>query len=77
MIKAKAFMTFIRIYSLFKSEHLSTNIKLTLHRVLIRSVMTCLPHLGICIRQTPLKVAEPAKQGALHHWEIAKVHIGL
>jgi hypothetical protein len=37
---AKAFRTFIRIYFLFKSEHLSGNIKLTLHKALIRSVMT-------------------------------------
>jgi hypothetical protein len=40
MIEAKAFRTFIRIYSLFKSERLSANIKLTLHKTLIRSVMT-------------------------------------
>jgi hypothetical protein len=38
MIEAKAFRTFIRIYSLFKSERLSANI--ILHKVLIRSVMT-------------------------------------
>jgi hypothetical protein len=29
------------IYSLFQSERLSANIKLTLHKALIRSVMTC------------------------------------
>jgi hypothetical protein len=40
MIEAKAFRTFIRIYSLFKSERLNANIKLTLHKALIRSVMT-------------------------------------
>jgi hypothetical protein len=40
MIEAKAFRTFIRIYSLIKSERLSANIKLTLHKALIRSVMT-------------------------------------
>jgi hypothetical protein len=39
IIEAKAFRTFIRIYSVFKSERLSTNIKLTLHKALIRSVM--------------------------------------
>jgi hypothetical protein len=39
MIEAKAFRTFIRIYSLLKSKHLSANIKLTLHKALIRSVM--------------------------------------
>jgi hypothetical protein len=40
MIDAKALKTFIRIYSLFKIERLSTNIELTLHKALIRSVMT-------------------------------------
>jgi hypothetical protein len=40
MIETKAFRTFIRIFSLFKSERLSANIKLTLHKALIRSVMT-------------------------------------
>jgi hypothetical protein len=38
-IEAKAFITFIRLYSLFKSERLSVNIKLPLHKALIRSVM--------------------------------------
>jgi hypothetical protein len=40
MIEDKAFRTFIRIYSLFKSERLSTNIKLTLLKALIKSIMT-------------------------------------
>jgi hypothetical protein len=40
MIEAKAFRIFIRVYSLFKSERLRANIKLTLHKALIRSVMT-------------------------------------
>jgi hypothetical protein len=31
---------YVRTYSLFKSGHLSTNIKLTLYKALIRSVMT-------------------------------------
>jgi hypothetical protein len=39
-IEAKAFRTFIRLYSLFKSKRLNANIKLTLHKALIRSVMT-------------------------------------
>jgi hypothetical protein len=45
MIEAKAFRTFIRAYSLFKSERLSTNIKVIFHKALIRSVVTyaCLP----------------------------------
>jgi hypothetical protein len=40
MIEANSFRTFIRIYSLFRSERLSTNIKLTLHKALIKSIMT-------------------------------------
>jgi hypothetical protein len=39
-IEAKAFIKFIRTYCLFRSERLSDNIKLTLHKALIRSVMT-------------------------------------
>jgi hypothetical protein len=35
-----AFRAFIRAYSLFKSEWLSTNIKLTLHKAFIRFIMT-------------------------------------
>jgi hypothetical protein len=40
MIETKAFRAFIRVYSLLKCGHLSANIKLTLHKALIRSVMT-------------------------------------
>jgi hypothetical protein len=40
MIEAKAFRTFITIYSLFESERLSTNIKLTLQKALIRNIIT-------------------------------------
>jgi hypothetical protein len=40
MIEAKAFRTFVRIYSLFKIERLSANMEWTLHKALIRSVMT-------------------------------------
>jgi hypothetical protein len=43
-VETKAFRTFIRVYSLFKSERLSANIKLTLHKALIRSVMTYASH---------------------------------
>jgi hypothetical protein len=39
MIEAKAFRTYIRIYSIFKSERLRANIKLTLHKALMKSVM--------------------------------------
>jgi hypothetical protein len=43
MTEAKAFRTFTIICSPFKSEHLSTNIKLTPYKALITSVMayTC------------------------------------
>jgi hypothetical protein len=40
MIEAKAFRTFIRIYSLLKSESLSAKIKLTLQKALIRTGIT-------------------------------------
>jgi hypothetical protein len=52
MIEAKAFRKFIRIYSLFKSERLSANIKLTLHKALIRSVMTYLKMESLCLSET-------------------------
>jgi hypothetical protein len=63
MAEAKAFRTFIRNYSLFKIECLCANINLTLHKPLIRSVMTyaCLP----------------AEQDSLHHWKFSKVNTGL
>jgi hypothetical protein len=40
MIKAKVFRAFIMTYSIFQSEWLSANIKLTLHKALITFVMT-------------------------------------
>jgi hypothetical protein len=40
MIEAKAFRTFIRIYSLFKSERLRANFKLTIQKAPIKSEMT-------------------------------------
>jgi hypothetical protein len=39
-IETKAFRAFTRTYSLFRCEHLSSNIKLTLYKALIRSIMT-------------------------------------
>jgi hypothetical protein len=38
MIEAKAFRTFITVYSLFKSEQFSSDIKLFLHKALIISL---------------------------------------
>jgi hypothetical protein len=43
MIEAKAFSTYIRMYSLLKNERLSSNIKLTLHKALIRSMTDACP----------------------------------
>jgi hypothetical protein len=39
-IEAKTFRTFLRFCSLLKNERLRADIKLTLHKALIRSVMT-------------------------------------
>jgi hypothetical protein len=39
-VEAKACRTFIRICSLFKSDRLNANLKLTLYKALIRSLMT-------------------------------------
>jgi hypothetical protein len=77
MIEAKAFRTFITAYSRFKSERLSTNIKLTLHKAVIKRVMTyACPRLGICYRYSHFEIALLAKQGSPHHWYISKLHIG-
>jgi hypothetical protein len=60
MIEAKAFRTFIRIYSLFKCERLSANIKLNLHTAVIRSVMTyACPAWKITADTCPLKLQRP------------------
>jgi hypothetical protein len=40
MFEANSFRIFITVYSLFKIEHLSANIKLTLHKALIRYIIT-------------------------------------
>jgi hypothetical protein len=39
MIESKTFRSFIRVCSLFKSERLNANIKLTLHKKLIRYII--------------------------------------
>jgi hypothetical protein len=54
MVEAKAFRPFIRVYSLFKSERLSAKIKLTLHKALIRSVMTYASPAWEFAAETPL-----------------------
>jgi hypothetical protein len=77
MTEAKAFRTFIKIHSLFQSERLSANIKITLHKALIRSVMTyaCLAW-ELAADTAYLSIAVPIKQGSSHHWKFSKVHTG-
>jgi hypothetical protein len=59
---AKALHTYVRTYSLFKSRHLSTNIKLTLYKALIVSYDLCLSHLGVGRGRSTLEIAVPADQ---------------
>jgi hypothetical protein len=62
MIEAKAFRTLIRTYSLFKSERLSANIKLTLYKALIQSVMTyACPAWEFAAESKFIEIAAPAK----------------
>jgi hypothetical protein len=70
-------ITYIRVDSLFRSERLSSNIKLALHTALIRSVMTyaCSPW-EFAADTHLLKFAASAKQRSLHYWLISEVHIG-
>jgi hypothetical protein len=57
LIEAKAFGIFIKINSLFRSDCLSTNIKLTLHKALYEiSNDLCLCHLEVSVRHLLLKL---------------------
>jgi hypothetical protein len=67
---SKALLMYIRIYSLFKSERLSTNIKLMLYKALIRS------HLGVCGGRSPLETAAPAKQSSPRYRKPWQAHTG-
>jgi hypothetical protein len=61
---AKAFRTFVRIFSPVKSERLMASLKLALHKALIRSVMTyAYPAWELAADTPPLKIASPAKRG--------------
>jgi hypothetical protein len=76
MIEADAFRTFIRLYSLFKSERLRANVKLILHKLLTRSVMTySCPAWELAADTYILKISH-AKQGSEHHWKFSKMHTG-
>jgi hypothetical protein len=76
MIETRTFRTVIRIYFLFKSERLKANIKLTLHKVLIRSVTTYARPPGSLRRYPYNEIAAPAKQGSQQHWKFSKAHTG-
>jgi hypothetical protein len=56
MIEAKAFRTLIRIYSLLRSERLSINIKLTLHKAVIRIITTYVCSAWEFAADTPTKL---------------------
>jgi hypothetical protein len=72
MIEAMAFRTFIRIYSLLKSERLSANIEITLHKAVIRFVII---YASPAWDRHPFnEVAAPAKQSSQHHWKTYKAH---
>jgi hypothetical protein len=73
MIEFKAFRTFIRISSVFKSRGLSANIKLILHKALRMSVITyaCPAWEFAADRHPPLKIATPTKSGSPHRWKFS------
>jgi hypothetical protein len=66
MIEIIAFRTFIKIYSQFRIEHLNASVELILHKALNRSVMTYMPHLGICGRHVSLKIVVCVEHYSLH-----------
>jgi hypothetical protein len=65
-----------QIISNFKSMRLTVNIKLALVKAFIRSVMTCLFHLGNCGGIPTIEIAAPAKPGSAHHWKFSKAPFG-
>jgi hypothetical protein len=65
---AKALRTYLRTYSLFRSERLSTNIKLTLYKALMKSIIR-LSHLGVRGGLWPLETAAPAGQSSPRYWK--------
>jgi hypothetical protein len=71
--EAKAFGTFVRIYSAFKNERLS--IKITLHKALIRSVMTYAYPTWELAADT-CQITAITVQGSPHHWKFSKGHTG-
>jgi hypothetical protein len=60
---------------LFKSERLNADIKLTLLKTLIKSLMTYACSPGSYGRIPPTVIAAPAKPGCTQHWKFSKAHI--
>jgi hypothetical protein len=76
-IETKAFRTFDRIYSLFRSERLSANIKITFHKALIRSVMTyACPAWEIAADTCLLKLQRMQNKDLRTTGKFSKVRIG-
>jgi hypothetical protein len=75
MIEAKAFRTFVRVYFLLKSERLRA--KLTLHKGLIRSVMTyAIPTWEFAVDTHLMKLQRLQKKVLRTFWQISKAHTG-
>jgi hypothetical protein len=70
---AKVLRTYIRTYSLIRSSRLSTNIKHTLYKALIRAVMTYLSHLGVYGGRSTIEIAEPEEQSTPRYWKSSQV----
>jgi hypothetical protein len=69
---SKALLIYMRTYSLFKSEHFSTNIKVTLYMAQIRSPT------GVCaVGCSPLETAVPAELSSSCCWQLWLAHTGL
>jgi hypothetical protein len=74
-VKAKDFRTFVRVYSLLKSEQWNTNSKLTLHNALSKCMMTMFATQEIYDRHFTSEIAASLKQGSPHEWQLSKTHI--
>jgi hypothetical protein len=70
IIEASSFKTFIRVYSLFRSESLSANIKLALYKGLFVSRMTYAHPWHIVCGRCALYVDT-------YRWKLSKRHMGL
>jgi hypothetical protein len=76
-IEAKVFRTFLTDYPLFKSERLNANIKIILHKTLIRSILIyACPAWEFATDTHLLKLQRLKNQCSLHHRKFSKVHTG-